>query len=165
MEHNTAESSDEHHGHHHHGHHDGSSSETRIAVSATIHCLIGCSIGEFIGLAVGVQLALSVAAIITLSTTLAFITGLGLTLIPIMKYQKMSFSSAFKIIWLGEVISIAVMEFAMNFADYHAGGMTAGSVLHPRFWLGFLVALPAGFIAAFPVNYWMIKRNIKKCHI
>ena len=70
-----------------------------------------------------------------------------------------------KIIWLGEVISIAVMEFAMNFVDYHVGGMTVASILNPRFWLGFLAALIAGFIAAFPVNYWMIKRNIKKCHI
>ena len=164
MEHNTSQTI-EHHEHNHHGHHDGSSSETKIAVSATVHCLIGCSIGEFIGLAVGVQLALSVAAIITLSTTLAFITGLGLTLIPIMRYQKMSFYSAFKIIWLGEVISIAVMEFAMNFVDYHVGGMTVASILNLRFWLGFLAALIAGFIAAFPVNYWMIKRNIKKCHI
>jgi len=137
----------------------------KIAVSATVHCLIGCSIGEFIGLANGVQLALSVAVIVTLSTTLAFITGLSLTLIPIMRYQKMSFYSAFKIIWLGEVISIAVMEIAMNFVDYHVGGMTVASILNPRFWLGFLAALIAGFIAAFPVNYWMIKRNIKKCHI
>ena len=41
MEHNTAQTTEhhghDHHGHDHHGHHDGSSSETKIAVSATVH--------------------------------------------------------------------------------------------------------------------------------
>ena len=134
------------------------------AVSATIHCLVGCSIGEFLGLFIGVSFGLPVVGIVILGTTLAFISGFLLTLIPIMQRRKMRLKAAFKIIWLGEVISISVMELTMNFVDYYAGGMTTGSVFHPMFWLGFMVSLPAGFIAAFPVNYWMIRRNLKKCH-
>jgi len=28
----------------------------------------------------------------------------------------------------------------------------------------FLVSIPAGFMLPYPVNYWMIKKNLKKCH-
>lgn len=65
---------------------------------------------------------------------------------------------------IGEVLSIGVMEMAMNWADYRVGGMQAGSVVDPVFWLGIGVAIPAGFLAAWPVNYWLIKRDMKKCH-
>jgi hypothetical protein len=57
------------------------------------------------------------------------------------------------------------MELVMNFTDYHIGGVQTASMLSERFWLGYLAALPAGFIAAWPVNYWLLQRNIKKpCH-
>ena len=136
----------------------------RLAASATAHCLTGCSIGEFIGLAVGVSLGWSAWPIIILGTTLAYISGFAFTLIPLMKHKKMSLKSAFKIIWIGEAISIFVMEFAMNFTDYHVGGMTAGSVWTTQFWTGFAIALVAGYIAAYPINYWMLKKNLKNCH-
>lgn len=135
-----------------------------LAVSATIHCLTGCSVGEFLGLAIGVSLGWSVWPIIILDTTLAYITGFAFTLIPLMRYKKMSLKSAFKLIWIGEVVSIFVMEFAMNFTDYHMGGMAVGSIWTTSFWTSFGVALVAGYIAAYPVNYWMLKKNLKNCH-
>ena len=48
--------------------------------------------------------------------------------------------------------------------DYHMGGMAAPSVFSWMFLRGFLVAVPAGFLAAWPVNYWLIKRDLKRCH-
>ncbi|MBT4937274.1 DUF4396 domain-containing protein [Candidatus Peregrinibacteria bacterium] len=136
----------------------------RVAASATVHCLTGCFIGEFIGLVIGVSLGFSVLWIIVLDTTLAFITGFALSLIPLMRHKKMSLKSAFKILWLGEVISISVMEFAMNLTDYLSGGMTVDSIWNSTFWVGVILAAIAGYIAAYPFNYWMIKKNMKKCH-
>lgn len=53
----------------------------------------------------------------------------------------------------------------MNFTDYHLGGVTASSIFNAQFWYGYGLALPAGFIVALPVNYWLLKRNLKKpCH-
>jgi hypothetical protein len=43
--------------------------------------------------------------------------------------------------------------------------MQAGSILEPVFWLGIAVAVPAGFLAAWPVNYWLIKRDMTKCYV
>ena len=85
-------------------------------------------------------------------------------LLPLVR-QGNGWLEAFRIIWLGETISIAVMELVMNFTDYHVGGVQVDSIFQLRFWLGFLLALPAGFVAAWPVNYWLLKRNVKQhCH-
>ena len=134
------------------------------AAQATLHCLTGCVIGEVAGLMIGVTLGLGVWATIGLATSLAYISGLTLGLLPVMKRENKTLVEAFKIIWLGEVISIGVMEIAMNAADYYAGGMHASSVLSAQFWFGVAVAIPAGFLAAWPVNWLLLKRNLKNCH-
>lgn len=147
---------------HHHG--GGNASLARLASSATLHCLTGCAIGEFIGLAIGVTLGLDPWTTMSLATVLGFLSGYTLGLLPLVR-TGMSWLGAFRTIWLGETISIAVMELVMNFTDYHVGGVQASSIFAPMFWLGFLAALPAGFLAAWPVNYWLLKRNVKKpCH-
>jgi len=81
-----------------------------------------------------------------------------------MRDQKKTFLEALKLIWIGELISIGVMEIVMNAVDYGVGGMQAGSMLSPIFWIGIAAAVPAGFLAAWPVNWWLLKRDLKKCH-
>ena len=148
--------------HAHHAH--AGDTPARIATAATLHCLTGCAIGEIAGLMIGVSLGIGVWPTMLLATVLAYASGFSLGLLPLVR-RGMGFMQALRTIWLGEAISIAVMEIAMNFTDYHMGGMGVGSILHPRFWLGFAVALPAGFIAAWPVNWWLLKRKIKApCH-
>ena len=115
-------------------------------------------------LAIGVTLGIGVVATIALATTLAYISGFTLGLLPVMRRQNKTFWQALKLIWVGEAVSIGVMEIAMHAADYAAGGMTAGSVLSPMFWFGIAVAVPAGFLAAWPVNWWLLNRDLKKCH-
>lgn len=133
------------------------------AANATVHCLTGCAIGEFIGLAIGVQLGLAPMHTMALAVTLAFISGYALTLIPFMR-QGISLKEALKLIWLAEFISISVMEIAMNFTDYQMGGMSVASLAEPRFWWSYGAALIAGFLAAWPVNLWLLRRGMKNCH-
>lgn len=141
-----------------------SSNPLVTSAQATIHCLTGCVIGEVTGLLIGVSLGLAVWPTIILATTLAYVSGMTLGLVPIVRNQGKTFLQALKLIWIGEVLSIGVMEIAMNWADYAVGGMQAGSVLDPVFWVGIAAAVPAGFLAAWPVNWWLIKRDLKKCH-
>jgi hypothetical protein len=155
-----------HHAHqsHHAQHAAADASLARLATSATIHCLTGCAIGELAGLLIGVSLGLNPWATMALATGLGFISGYALGLRPLVQ-QGMSIAQAFRTIWLGETISIAVMEFAMNFTDYHVGGLSVASALEPRFWLGYALALPAGFIAAWPVNWLLLRKSMKpRCH-
>lgn len=153
---------DSSHGHHHHG--KPREGRWRLAARSTQHCLIGCVIGEVIGLAIGVEAGLSTAATIVLATTLAYISGFTLGLAPVMKSRGLSLIEAFKLIWIGEAVSIGVMEIVMNWVDYEMGGMAAGSVLSWQFYRGLLFAIPAGFLAAWPVNYWLLGRDLKACH-
>ena len=153
------------HAHHHpshHGHAGGSA--LRTSAQATLHCLTGCVVGEVAGLMIGVSLGLGVWPTIMLATVLAYAAGITLGLLPVMRSQHVGMLQALRIIWLGEVISIGVMEVVMNFVDYQMGGMTAPSVASWMFWRGIIFAIPAGFIAAWPVNYWLLKRELKACH-
>jgi hypothetical protein len=157
--------------HAHHGqnghrsqHAHGSGGPVATSFHATVHCLTGCVIGEIAGLAIGVTLGLSPFVTIALATGLAYLTGMTLGLVPVMRRERIGMLAALKIIWIGEVISIGVMELVMNWVDYEMGGMTAPSVASWMFWRGILFAVPAGFLAAWPVNYWLLRRNLKGCH-
>jgi hypothetical protein len=135
-----------------------------LAASTTIHCLTGCSIGEILGVAIGVEVGLQPLYTALLATTLAFISGFALTLIPMARAGQ-SIRESFRMVWLGEVVSISTMEVVMNSVDYMAGGMTAGSMWTGQFWSAMLLAIAAGYAAGFPVNYWMLNKGIKsKCH-
>ena len=151
------------HSHHasHHGHVGG---PLRTSAQATLHCLTGCVIGEVVGLAVGVSLGLGTWPTIILATVLAYATGMTLGLIPVIRSRHVELVEALRIIWVGEVISIGVMEIVMNFVDYQMGGMSAPSIASWMFWRGILFAVPAGFLAAWPINYRLLKRELKACY-
>ncbi len=134
------------------------------AAQSTLHCLTGCVIGEVTGLIIANLLGLGIWPTILLATTLAYLSGFTLGLVPLMRREKISMGAAFKIIWIGEVVSIGVMEIAMNATDYALGGMQAPSIFAPVFWLAIGGAVIAGFLAALPVNWWLLNRNLKSCH-
>jgi hypothetical protein len=121
-------------------------------------------IGEVAGLAIGVTLGLAAWQTIVLATLLAYASGMTLGLLPVMKSREVGLLEALRIIWIGEVVSIGVMELAMNWVDYEMGGMGAPSIASWMFWRGLIVAVPAGFLAAWPVNWWLIRRDLKGCH-
>jgi len=135
----------------------------RNAASITLHCLTGCAIGELIGLAIGVGLGWIPRATITLAIVLSFISGFAVTLIPMIR-QGFGVLTSFRTVWLGEAISIGVMELAMNIVDYQMGGVRGVSLVSVRYWEAFAAALVAGFLFAWPVNGWMLRRNVKRCH-
>ena len=154
-------------GHSAHAHHDHvapGAGPWRLAAHATLHCLTGCIIGEVIGLAIGIEAGLSTAATIGLATVLSYISGFSLGLWPVMKKRGLTFAGAFRLIWVGEAISIGVMEVVMNTVDYQMGGMAASSFFTWQSIRGLMFAVPAGFLAAWPVNYWLLSRDLKACH-
>lgn len=134
------------------------------SAKATAHCLAGCAIGEVAGLIIAVTMGLSVWSTILLTTALAYLFGFTLGLMPVMRDRNKTFIEALKLIWIGEAISIGVMEIVMNAVDYRMGGKQADSIFNEVFWIGIAAAVPAGFLAAWPVNWWLLKRDLKACH-
>jgi hypothetical protein len=135
-----------------------------VAAHATLHCSIGCIIGETLGLVVGTTFGLSQAASMAISTTLAYAAGFSLAVYPLVRHTGLSLPSAFAAIWIGEGISIGVMELVMNAIDYHMGGMRTSSILNLRFWLALAVATCVAFLVAWPVNAWLIAKQLRKHH-
>jgi len=144
----------------HHRHHAPS---WKTSAHVTGHCLLGCSIGEVAGLVVGTAAGLAPLAVVALAVVLAFVFGMGLAVLPLMG-KGVTLAAALSTVWLGEVVSIAVMEAAMNGVDWAIGGVQTGSLAAPLFWIGMAAAIPAGFLAAWPVNHWLVGRNLKACH-
>jgi F0F1-type ATP synthase assembly protein I len=151
-----------HGAHAHHAH--GGGGPLRTSAQATLHCLTGCIVGEVAGLLIGTVAGLSPWPMMVLATALSYVSGMTLGLVPVMRNQEVGVLGALRIIWIGEVISIGVMEIVMNFVDYQLGGMGAKSVFAWTFWRGLAFAVPTGFLAAWPVNYWLLKRELKACH-
>jgi hypothetical protein len=150
--------------HSHHPHHGHGGSALKTSAHATLHCLAGCVIGEIAGLMIGTMLGLAPWPMIILATALSYASGITLGLIPVIRAQGVGMLQALRIIWIGEVISIGVMEVVMNFVDYQMGGMGAKSIFVWTFWRGLVFAIPAGFLAAWPANYLLIRRELKACH-
>jgi hypothetical protein len=98
-----------------------------------------------------------------LATVLAYASGFGLTIWPLLR-SGMAFRPALTTVFVGEAVSIGVMEVAMNAVDFAMGGMGVRSLFAPRYWQALAVAAVAGFLVAWPVNFWLLARNMKKCH-
>ncbi len=135
----------------------------KLAFSATLHCLIGCGLGEVAGMVIGTMLAMNNHSTMILAIVLGFAGGFGLGVVPLKK-AGYTWKAAFKQVLIAEGLSIAVMEtFEVLVQVYTPGVMEAG-LTDGIFWLGMLLGLIAGFIAAFPVNYIFVKKGIRHQH-
>lgn len=145
-----------------HGHHGGGG--WRAAAMVTLHCLTGCLVGEWLGLAIGVALSLPSGVTAVLATVLAYASGFGLTMWPLLR-GGLGFWPALSTVFIGEAMSIGVMEAVMNAVDYAMGGMGVKSLYVARYWEALAIAAVAGFLGAWPVNHWLLGRNVKSCHM
>ena len=134
------------------------SSLNRTAFSATLHCLTGCAIGEVLGILIGTVLGWSTVATIALAIVLAFFFGYGLTMLPLLR-SGMALGAALPLAFASDTLSITVMEIVDNLIIVVIpGAMDAGlgSIL---FWGSLAFALAVAFVAAFPVNRYLISRG------
>lgn len=135
----------------------------RLAVSATIHCLIGCGIGEVLGMILSTALHLNNTITLIISILFGFIGGFGLGIVPLLR-KGFKATQAFKVVFLGEGLSIFVMEMFEVGAQVLIPGLMDAHLTDLLFWTGMIVSLAVGFIAALPVNYYMIKRGVRHIH-
>ena len=134
------------------------SSLNRLAFSATAHCLTGCAIGEVLGLVIGMALGWGTVATIALAVILAFFFGYSLTMIPLLR-SGLALATVLPLAFASDTLSITVMEIVDNLVIvFIPGAMDAGlgSLL---FWGSLAFALAVAFVAAFPVNRWLIARG------
>jgi hypothetical protein len=141
--------------HHHPAEH---SSLNALAVSATVHCLSGCAIGEVVGMVVGTALHWSNFATVAVSIILAFISGYGLTMLPLLR-SGMTMSGATRLALSADTISIAIMEIVDNGIMLIIPGAMDAHLSDVRFWGSLALSLAIAGLAAFPANRWLIARG------
>lgn len=129
-----------------------------LAVSATLHCLTGCAIGEITGLVIGMVLRLDTALTILISIILAFLFGYTLSLVPLIK-GGMGFAASLKLVLAADTLSIVTMEVIDNLVMAVFPGAMGAGLVNPVFWIAMYIALLAAFIAAYPVNRYLLKRG------
>ncbi|RYY47105.1 MAG: DUF4396 domain-containing protein [Chitinophagaceae bacterium] len=154
--------------HHEHPHHQPSpviskQENIKLAVSATLHCLLGCGIGEVVGMIIATYFGFSMTSSLVISIVLGFVFGFALGIIPLLR-KGISFSQSLKIVLVAEGLSIAVMEAFEVLTQVFIPGVMDAHLSDWIFWLGMIAGLIVGFIAAFPVNYYMIKRGVRHQH-
>ena len=137
---------------------EGKSSLNQLAFSATGHCLTGCAIGEVLGLIIADALGWGNVASIALAVVLAFFFGYSLTMVPLLR-ADVALVSAIPLAFASDTLSIAVMEIVDNLIMLVIPGAMEAGPLDLLFWGSLAVALAIAFVAAFPVNRYLISRG------
>jgi hypothetical protein len=138
--------------------HEHGASLNRTAFSATLHCLTGCAIGEVLGLVIATALGWGNLASIALAVALAFLFGYSFTLVPLLR-SGLALAAAAGIALAADTVSITIMEIVDNAVVLLVPGAMDAGLDDPFFWAILAVALAAAFVAAYPVNRWLIARG------
>jgi Domain of unknown function (DUF4396) len=134
------------------------SSLDRTAFSATLHCLTGCAIGEVLGIVIGTALGWSNVATIVLAIVLAFFFGYGMTTLPLLR-SGMALGAVLPLAFASDTLSITVMEIVDNLIIVVIPGAMDAGLGSLLFWGSLAFALAVAFVAAFPVNRYLISRG------
>ncbi len=137
---------------------DEDASLNRLAASATTHCLTGCAIGEVLGLAIGTALGWGNFETIVLAVVLAFIFGYSFTAVPLLR-SGLALGAALPIALAADTFSITVMEIVDNAVILVIPGAMDAGLADLLFWGSLTFALAIAWVAAFPVNRWLIARG------
>ena len=129
----------------------------------TFGCLVGCAIGD-LGAIYCFQRYYAPDSIPNdlwnLVWGIAMASGIATSIIleTLILWRQLGPAEAFRTAIGMSLISMILMEAAMNLADYGMMGEPAITIKVLPFTLG------AGFLAAWPYNYWRLKKHGKCCH-
>ncbi len=130
----------------------------RLAFSATAHCLTGCAIGEVLGMVIGTALGWGNVATIVLAVVLAFFFGYSLTMLPLLR-SGLALATVLPLAFASDTLSITIMEIVDNLIMVVIPGAMEAGLASLLFWGSLAFALAVAFVAAFPVNRWLIARG------
>jgi hypothetical protein len=137
---------------------EGSATLNGLAFSATGHCLTGCAIGEVLGLVIGTILGWGTFATLVLAIILAFFFGYLLTMLPLLR-SGLALGTVLPLAFASDTLSITVMEIVDNLIILVIPGAMEAGLGSLLFWGSLAFALALAFVAAFPVNRWLIARG------
>jgi hypothetical protein len=132
--------------------------QTRIAISATLHCLTGCAIGEILGLVLATWWGWSNGPSIALAFVLAFVFGYSFTVVPVFR-SGMALRRAIAVALAADTLSILTMELVDNVVVLTIPGAMDAGLRDAFFWGSLAFSLAVAFVVTVPVNRWLIARG------
>jgi ABC-type nitrate/sulfonate/bicarbonate transport system permease component len=133
-------------------------SNWRMAITATRHCLTGCAIGEVLGMLLSTWWGWGNTGSIALSVALAFFFGYLLTYSGVRRAGADGRTAA-QAALASDTVSIATMEVVDNLFILVVPGAMAAGLDTTLFWWSLAVSLAVAFVAAVPVNHWLMARG------
>jgi hypothetical protein len=107
---------------------------------------------------IGTALGWSNLATIALAVVLAFFFGYSLTMLPLLR-SGLTVAVALPLAFASDTLSIAVMEVVDNAIMLVVPGAMEAGVGSILFWGSLAFALVVAFVAAYPVNRYLISRG------
>ncbi len=107
---------------------------------------------------ISTALAWSAAPSIVLSVVLAFAFGYSFSMRPLLLHG-LGLQKALRLALAADTVSIAVMELSDNAFILAVPGAINAGLDTSLFWVSLIVSLGVAFVAAFPVNRWLIRRG------
>jgi hypothetical protein len=129
-----------------------------------MHCVAGDGIGIVVGAALGSVLSLAFWPDFVLEYALGF--GFGWAFFQAFAMRDMaggSYLVSLRMTFLPELLSMNLLMTGMvltsSFGMMHVGG--ANDPTRPQFWFIMSMALIAGFVCAYPINWWLVANHMK----
>lgn len=145
-------------------HEDYVATRWRQVLGSTMHCAAGDGLGIVVGAALGSVLATTFWTDFALEYVLGF--GFGWLFFQAFAMRSMaggSYSASLRMTFLPEFLSMNVLMAGMQLVM--AGSMSLSTETHhpsqPGFWFMMSMALLVGFIAAYPMNWWLVANHLK----
>lgn len=140
----------------------------RAAFLGATHCGAGCALGDFIGEWLAFWLGWSIggsalAAKLAVAFTLAYFIGIVFQYFSIAPMRGLDLRAGIIAAIKADTLSLLAYEIGMF------GAMIAFAELaspldptDPTYWVRMQVAMIAGFVTTYPVNWWLIRRGTKE---
>ncbi len=136
----------------------------RQVLGSTMHCVAGDGVGILVGAVLARHYQIEGFGEIALEYTLGFL--FGWTVFQALFMRDMaggSYARSLRMTFVPEFLSMNVLmagmvPLAALFAHYFDDSRDP---LHPEFWFRMSMALLAGFIVAYPMNWWLVARHLK----
>ena len=135
----------------------------RQVLGSTMHCVAGDGVGILVGAVLARHYHIEGFGEIALEYVLGFLFGWTIFQALFMRDMAGSYGRSLKTTFIPEFLSMNILMAGMVpvaalLAQYFDASRDP---LHPEFWFRMSMALLAGFIIAFPMNWWLVARHLK----
>ncbi|NYI40310.1 DUF4396 domain-containing protein [Demequina lutea] len=139
------------------------SARWRQVVGSTMHCVAGDGIGILVTAAIVAPLGLAKGVDLGLEYAVGFAFGWTIFQALFMRSMAGSYAQSLRSTFVPEFLSMnGVMAGMMAVSvPWMAAVPAASDPTHGAFWFVMSLALCAGFVVAYPINWWLVARGLK----